>query len=189
MSKRTVTRKDMENKITDRKKVVIVVGIGLVCLIIILNVVYAIVSAPAPTQEKEIPLAFDQQLLANRQKNLREQKALDRVPAFRELQKRVVVNTTNVTFQLVKFEPYGDEMTGVQVKVTNIGGRHIHNCLATCILRDSAGVDLAFAKHYVIKSIEGGLGSGCSTYFEYVLDASYKRVSRAIFHIEHVNYE
>lgn len=78
---------------------------------------------------------------------------------------------------------------GVQTKITNRNKRDIRNCLATCMVYDNTGEELGFEKHYVVKSLEGGLSAGASTHFEYVIDASPNIVTKVSFHIEHINWK
>jgi len=89
-------------------------------------------------------------------------------------------------FKVITSKIYGDNMLGIQVKITNVSKRHINRCSATCILKDVNGDDLAFEQHYVIKSLEGGLAPKEFTFFEYVINVDPSRVKKVSFHIESI---
>ena len=67
---------------------------------------------------------------------------------------------------IIKSERLGGYYS-IKIKITNSGNRDIHNALATCILLDQNEQEIDFKKHYVIKSTEGGLVVGRSTYFTF----------------------
>ncbi len=121
---------------------------------------------------------------------LREAKA--EISKFKQDKPKVPTNAKKVPisnplkFQVVTTKTYGQEMIGIQVKITNISNHHINGCEATCILKDAIDKDLAFERHYVIKSIDGGLAPGKFTYFEYVIDCKPDLVKKALFHIENL---
>lgn len=92
-------------------------------------------------------------------------------------------------FQIIAIHPYPRDMVGVQVKITNTCARHISQAQATCIALDAAGAEIGFARHYVIKSTEGGLAPGASTYFEYVINVKNPQaVQSARVHAENVRF-
>lgn len=91
-----------------------------------------------------------------------------------------------VQFNVITTKSYGPGMLGVKVEITNTGNCHINQCDATCILLDSYGKKIGFQRHYVIKSTEGGLGPGNSTYFEYVVDVRPEIVDKILFHVEQI---
>ncbi len=103
-----------------------------------------------------------------------------------ESEKKSISNP--LEFDVVSTKRYGEEMLGVKVKITNISNRHINSCDATCILQDAQGKKLTFQRHYVIKSIDGGLPPGASTYFEYVIDVRPELVKGVSFHIETLDW-
>jgi len=103
-----------------------------------------------------------------------------------ESEKKSISN--QLEFDVVSYKRYGEEMLGVKVKITNISNRHVNSCDATCILQDAQGEKLTFQRHYVIKSIDGGLSPGASTYFEYVIDVRPELVKGVSFHIETLDW-
>lgn len=101
-------------------------------------------------------------------------------------EKSEAMNSNPLEFDVISTKSYGNEMLGVQVKVTNLSNHHINGCEVTCILKDGEGKDLAFERHYAIKSTEGGLSPGNSTYFEYVINVQPELVKYVSFHIESI---
>ncbi len=89
-------------------------------------------------------------------------------------------------FDIISKEDY-NEMTGIKVKITNISKKHINSCYATCILKNAQGKELSFESHYVIKSRNGGLSPGASTYFEYAIEVRSRIVKYISFQIEKID--
>lgn len=98
-------------------------------------------------------------------------------------------STGPLSIEIIKEESLGNEMVEVQIKVTNISDKDIHNAIMTCVAENSSGRPLDYKKHYVIKSSEGGLNSGNSTYFTYILDANPGLVANAVFQIDNIKYK
>ena len=89
---------------------------------------------------------------------------------------------------VISSKSYGSTMTGVKIKITNISGKHIQRAEMTCIAKNDSGREVDFAKHYVIRSLDGGLANGNTTYFNYVLDVNRNLVSTVHFKIENISY-
>jgi len=128
--------------------------------------------------------AYQERLKAYYKHSKREKKSSEPIkkPIKKSTEKLEV--SSPLKFQVITTKDYGQEMIGIQIKITNISKRHINRCEATCILQDARNKDLAFERHYVIKSIDGGLAPNTSTYFEYVIDCNPALVKQALFHIE-----
>lgn len=94
-----------------------------------------------------------------------------------------------INIKVIKTESYGNKMIEVQAKITNLSGRKINNAIVTCIIKSNSGRTIDFKKHYVIKSSEGGLKSGNSTYFDYILNANPNLVSTVTFQVDNINYK
>ena len=92
----------------------------------------------------------------------------------------------NLKFDVISTEAIGAKMVQVNVKVTNLGNRHINQAEIACILHDINGHEIAFAKHYVIRSLDGGLPGGQLIYFEYVINANYSQTKSVSFHIDSI---
>ncbi|MFA5239548.1 MAG: hypothetical protein WC476_07580 [Phycisphaerae bacterium] len=104
----------------------------------------------------------------------------------RKTEKSETVDSDPLEFDVISTKSYENEMLGVQVKITNLSSHHINSCEVTCILKNGEGKDLAFERHYVIKSTEGGLSPGNSTYFEYVINVQPELVKNVSFHIDSI---
>lgn len=88
---------------------------------------------------------------------------------------------------IIGYENYGDEMTGIKVKIKNISGKYIERCYLTCVLfKDGKEIDAM--SHYAIKSTEGGLYPGEYTYFNYVLSTGRKNFDSVKFHIKNIDF-
>ena len=93
----------------------------------------------------------------------------------------------DVMITLISRENISTEMVSVKIKVTNVGTKHINSCLSTCILYDGT-TEVAFQKHYIIRSIDGGLDINSSTYFEYIIDVpNTKYITGLRFQIDIIN--
>jgi uncharacterized protein YgiM (DUF1202 family) len=92
-------------------------------------------------------------------------------------------------FDVIKTSGLGKTMVEVQVKITNNTAKHIHNAQVTCILSNSNRREIAFQRHYAIKSTEGGLAPHRSTYFTYIVDCNYSQVHYVSFQIEELNFK
>jgi hypothetical protein len=91
-------------------------------------------------------------------------------------------------FDIIKTSALGNTMVEVKVKIINNTDKYIHNAQVACILLDSNSQEIAFQKHYAIKSTEGGLAPHKSTHFTYVVDANYSHVKYVSFQIEELNF-
>ncbi len=98
-------------------------------------------------------------------------------------------NVNPLSIKVIKTNGIGNNMVEVQIKITNTSGKDIHNSQVSCILMSASGKILDFKKHYVIKSLDGGLKTDASTYFEYILDANPDLVKSAEFKIESIKYK
>jgi len=92
-------------------------------------------------------------------------------------------------FKVISSQSLGNTMAEVKVKITNLTNKGISNAQVTCILKGKDGKEIAFQKHYAIKSTEGGLAAKQSTYFTYIIDiVNYYDVETIAFHIDELNF-
>ncbi len=89
---------------------------------------------------------------------------------------------------VINSKSYGSTMTGVKIKITNTSGKDINRAEVTCIAKNNSGETIDFMKHYVIKSLDGGLARGDFTYFEYILNVNRNLVNTVHFKLESISY-
>lgn len=104
--------------------------------------------------------------------------------------KRQKTNISSKPLQIdvISSKSYGSTMTGVKIKITNTSGKDIYRAQMTCIAKNKSGEAIDFMKHYVIKSLDGGLSRGDFTYFEYILNVNRNSVNTVHFKIESISY-
>jgi len=78
------------------------------------------------------------------------------------------------------------DMISVKVKITNDTDRRVASAQVACSVLNGEGREIAFQKHYAIRSFEGGLAPGASTRFNYVITTEPQQVRRVKFHVESI---
>ena len=91
----------------------------------------------------------------------------------------------DLRFDVVSIEKLG-EYVDVNVKITNVSREHVNSANVTCVLLDRAGREITFKTHYAVKSAEGGLAPGETTYFSYTITADHSRVASVSFKVKSI---
>jgi hypothetical protein len=93
-------------------------------------------------------------------------------------------------FDVISTEKLGNgSMVRIKVKITNITSKDIYNAQATCVLFDKGGKEVGFAKHYVIKGLDGGLNAGGSDYFTFVVDDNSRSAVSQRFKVASIRFK
>lgn len=103
-------------------------------------------------------------------------------------EQRNVKATQPLSIEIINLRSDSSTMIGVKIKITNTSGKDINSAEVTCIAKNDLGKTIDFMKHHVIKSTEGGLVKGDSTYFEYVLNVDRNLFSNVKFKLEYISY-
>ncbi len=103
-------------------------------------------------------------------------------------EQRNVKSTQPLSIEIINLRSDNSTMIGVKIKITNTSGKDINSAEVTCIAKNDLGKTIDFIKHHVIKSTEGGLAKGDSTYFEYVLNVNRNLFSDVKFKLEYISY-
>jgi len=93
-----------------------------------------------------------------------------------------------LAIDVINLRSSDNTMIGVKIKITNTSGKDINSAEVTCIVKNDLGKTIDFMKRHVIKSTEGGLAKGDSTYFEYILNVNRNLFRNVKFKLEYISY-
>jgi hypothetical protein len=94
-------------------------------------------------------------------------------------------SASDLRFDIVSTEDYGAYVY-VKVEITNVSQKRVDKANVTCVLYDKTGKEIGFQTHYVVKSREGGLAPGATTYFTYIVNGDYSRTARVGFNVKSI---